>query len=676
MTRHPASFALAFFLISLPMGGLDRGLAAQDPPIAKASEWICPPCGADCHDPTYERPGACALCGMELVPVDSVPHIGILLFEDVDLLSTAIPASVFQASGAARVFTVADTTEPIRAQGFQSLVPAYDFDSAPGIDLLVVPGGWGALSAAGDELIADWTRRTGSHARGVLAVQFGGAFLAMVGLSGDEPVAVDPRFAQEIAQRAPGARLDTEHATTWSGNVFSAREATGAAGIALDLVHALADANAARRAADLLGIDWQPGAEPKPVPERKTEAPKPDREEDPAPTPAPTRQLEDPAANAALGLDWPHWRGPHGDGISRETGWLDEGAPEPLWTRQVGLGHSGISVVNQRAYTIGFDEAASKDIVHCLDAETGKILWQHDYPAQLMNSGHGGGSLTTPTVAGNRVWVSNRVGEIRCLDANDGSLIWHRALVKELDLTPADYGFGSSPLLVGDLLVYAVGTVFGLEPETGEIRWRTRDLEAMYSTPTLFTPDDRTCLAVFTRNGLNILDLETGEELALFPFRKGEATVNASTPVLVNDHLFISSGYDHGCAMLSLDDDGLRPVWESRVMRNKLSGSVYFEGFLYGFDESTLKCVDVEGKEKWRKRGLGLGALTIAGGRLVLLSARGELIVADASPQRFRERSRRKVLEGGACWTNPVVSGGRVFCRNSLGDVVVLDHRG
>ena len=113
----------------------------------------------------------------------------------------------------------------------------------------------------------------------------------------------------------------------------------------------------------------------------------------------------------------------------------------------------------------------------------------------------------------------------------------------------------------------------------------------------------------------------------------------------------------------------------SRRLRNKVTGVYHHEGHLYGFDESILKCFDLEGNERWRVRGLGMGALSIAGDRLLVLTSRGELVVAEATPDEFRELTRTDVLAGGDYWTLPVIVDGLVYVRNSLGDLACLDHR-
>lgn len=379
-------------------------------------------------------------------------------------------------------------------------------------------------------------------------------------------------------------------------------------------------------------------------------------------------------AAAAAAEDWPNWRGPRWDGVSLEESWTVEERGE-LWRRQVGLGHSASSIRGGQLYTLGFDEERGVDVVHCLDAATGETVWTQSYPGTLRNESHGGGTLSTPAVTAQHVFVTSSAGEVRCLDASSGEVRWKRDLARELGTEPTVYGFGGSPLVIDDLVFVNVSKTAALRPDTGETVWQSRDHFALYSTPAPFVLGERPCVAVFTREGLTVLDRGEGAERFAFPWRKGEVTVNAATPVVVGEQLFVSSGYEHGCALVEFPAEGARSVWESRVMRTRLSGCVLVGGHLYGFDESTLKCVGLDGKERWRKRGLGLGALSAAGTRLLVLGEEGEFVVAAANPERYEELHRRHIFEDGNCWSNPVLSDGLVFLRSSRGELVCLDQR-
>jgi outer membrane protein assembly factor BamB len=380
-----------------------------------------------------------------------------------------------------------------------------------------------------------------------------------------------------------------------------------------------------------------------------------------------------PSSNARE--DWPQWGGPARTGVSHETGWSVDGKAEPLWTAQVGLGYSSVAVANGRLYTLGYDKDLELDVVRCLDALTGAEVWAHAYPSKIWDLYHKGGTLTTPTVAGDVVYVAEREGLVHCLDAESGEVRWEKQLAKEHGLDVPQWGFSASPVVHGDALVLNYGKVIALDKRTGAPVWTTpKSYGDAYSTPIELDYKGTPALAVFTGSGLALLRAADGGELALTPW-KTKYDVNAMTPIVLGQRVFISSGYDRGCALVDLSGAEPKIVWESKEMRNQMSGSVHWEGHLYGFDDKVLKCIDLAGEEQWRERGLGQGALSIAGGRLIVMSEDGELLIAPAKPDGFEELARKKVFDGGICWTVPVLANGIVYARNQAGELAALDHR-
>lgn len=378
---------------------------------------------------------------------------------------------------------------------------------------------------------------------------------------------------------------------------------------------------------------------------------------------------------SAWAQDWPQWRGPSRDGISAETNWSAKGAEAPRWTRAVGLGYSSVVVAGGRLYTAGWDEGKEHDVIWCLDARSGEELWTHSYPAEKWAKYHGGGTNCTPSIEGDRLYVLNREGRLTCFNAESGGVHWAKNMVADHGASIPTWGFAASPLVLDDMLVINVGSVFALDKASGEVKWKSRDLGHAYSTPVDATFDGRACLVVFNGGGVAVLDRADGNVLATHEW-KTSYDVNAATPIVIGDRIFISSGYNHGCAMFRFDGESLSMLWESKVMRTQMSGCVYLGGHLYGFDDAVLKCIDLEGNEKWRERGLGQGAVSSAGGRIIAIGGKGDLVVVEADPTAYREHSRAKVLDGGVCWTMPVLVDGLIYCRNSLGTLVCRDHRG
>lgn len=388
-------------------------------------------------------------------------------------------------------------------------------------------------------------------------------------------------------------------------------------------------------------------------------------------------------ASASFAEDWPQYRGPHGDGISTETGWTNEGRDG--WKGQVGLGYSSVVVRGDRLYTVGWvpaegaDEKSDdgEDVVVCLDAATGERVWEHRYPAKRWAKFHGGGTNSTPSIDGDRLYVLNRESRFTCLDARTGKPHWSRVLLESDELEEPTWGFAASPLVLDEAVVVNVGKVLACDKQTGAAKWTTeRDYGHAYSTPTAAKLAGKDVLAGVCGSGVFVLDRATGKELATSEWTT-KYDVNAATPVVVgDDRLFVSSGYGHGATLLRFTGDALESLWETKAMRNQMATSVLLGDHLYGLDEGVLKCFDLSGQEKWSERQIGKGAIGAAGDKLLLVTEDGELVVAAADPGGYRELSRAKVVDGGVCWTMPVLANGRIYARNSLGELACRDHRG
>ncbi|MDQ1317715.1 MAG: outer membrane protein assembly factor BamB, partial [Candidatus Poribacteria bacterium] len=179
-------------------------------------------------------------------------------------------------------------------------------------------------------------------------------------------------------------------------------------------------------------------------------------------------------------------------------------------------------------------------------------------------------------------------------------------------------------------------------------------------------------LAVFNTLGLVILNPENGQEITHQAW-KTDYNVNASTPIISGSNIFISSGYNVGGALFSFDGKSLNQWWKNKNMRNQFTNCVLLKDYLYGFDEEQLRCLDFKtGTVKWTQKGTGIGTLMIADGKLIAMTAKGTLMIVEASPDAYKELASANVL-GGLCWTVPVLSGGKIYCKNHEGDLVCLD---
>jgi outer membrane protein assembly factor BamB len=383
------------------------------------------------------------------------------------------------------------------------------------------------------------------------------------------------------------------------------------------------------------------------------------------------------AGASALAADWPRWRGPEANGISSETvaPWSDAG-PRKLWQAEVGLGFSSISVAQGRAYTMGF--VPGSDVLTCLDATTGKLLWKHADPGEQMENVYEGGPNATPTVDGGTVFTFTRRGKVCALDAATGRLIWQRELAKELGAKMPTWGFSSSPLVQGRILVLNLGEAgAGLDKTTGEVVWKSGPGASGYATAVPFDFKGRHLVALFSSRELVAVDPQTGTVAWRHPWKTLD-DINAADPVILGERLLLSSGDNRGAALLQLTGDAPTVLWENKNLRAQFTPPVVLGEHIYGLDgnageRATLRCIDTaSGEVKWTGPVVGTGGILAANGRLVVLSDRGELALYDVSPAGFKELARAQIL-GGKCWTNPALSGGRIYARNAKGTLVCYD---
>jgi outer membrane protein assembly factor BamB len=384
---------------------------------------------------------------------------------------------------------------------------------------------------------------------------------------------------------------------------------------------------------------------------------------------------------AAAAADWPCWRGPNHNGVSAETGWRDAwpaGGPPVAWRAAVGTGFSAVAVSRGRVYTLG--NADDKDTVYCLDAATGKPVWKHSYDAPRDPKAFEGGPTATPAVDGDRVYTLSRQGDLFCFDAATGAVVWSKNIATETDQRIPGWGLAGSPVVHEDLLLLNLGDAgVALEKATGKVVWNSERKDAGYSSPVPVRHGGE-WLAVFSsEDSFAAVDVRTGKEFwrVRWPTQYG---VNAADPIVAGDRVLVSSGYNKGAALFPLTAGSPAAVWKSKVLRTQINGAVLLDGFVYGVDGDTgakakLTCIELTtGAVKWTDASVGCGSLMAADGRLIVLSDEGEVVVAPATPEKFRPTGRAKVLDG-KCWTVPVLANGRVYCRSAAGDVVCVDVR-
>jgi outer membrane protein assembly factor BamB len=289
--------------------------------------------------------------------------------------------------------------------------------------------------------------------------------------------------------------------------------------------------------------------------------------------------------------------------------------------------------------------------------------------------GKGNGPRSTPLVAGGRVFTLGPEGLLLGLDLETGKEVWRRALHQDYEVRPGFFGVGTSPVLTGDLLLVNVGGkgagIVAFHKDTGKEVWKATDDDASYASPVVVNLGGERSAVFFTREGLVVLDPATGKVRFKKHWRSRiNASVNAASPVVAGDDIFLTACYGTGAVLLQLANDGVRDVW-----KNDDSLSCHFctpiqaGGFLYGFDGrqeegTSLRCVEMKtGRVRWSQAGFPCGPMIAADGHLIILSETGDLVLVEMTPAGYKEKARATVLTS-PCRANLALANGRLYARD------------
>lgn len=384
---------------------------------------------------------------------------------------------------------------------------------------------------------------------------------------------------------------------------------------------------------------------------------------------------------SAFGGDWPQLLGPHRNGHAPDEhlsdDWTSVG-PSRQWTIKIGQGYAGPVVVGNRVMI--FHRKNDLEVLSCVSAQRGAELWTAHWPATYrgrIDNDHG--PRCAPLILDDRIVVFGARGDLHCVALKDGAKLWSRKLAREHKADDGYFGFGSSPICLGNVLMANVGgkdaCIVAVDVGTGETLWTSFDDTASYSAPTTLAADRAGTIAVFVTNlyfvGMRPTD---GKLLFKLPFGARGPTVNAATPILVGDkRVFLTSSYGIGAKCVDLQDPSEPAVvWQSDdVLSSQYPTPVFYAGHLYGVHgrddgpAASLRCVDAAtGKVRWSKPGVGMAHLIVADGRLLSLSASGKLTLIRPSASEHDELGSVRVANT-TVRAHPALSNGRLYVRET-----------
>ncbi|MDR2969155.1 MAG: PQQ-like beta-propeller repeat protein [Tannerellaceae bacterium] len=386
--------------------------------------------------------------------------------------------------------------------------------------------------------------------------------------------------------------------------------------------------------------------------------------------------------------DWPQWRGANRNGVSNETGLnLDWAKKKPAlsWTfRQAGAGYSSPTVAGTTLYCQGAVDM--KGFAFALDTKTGNLKWKQELGAEKVEDRENcpRGSIT---IDGDRLYLIRGIGQIHCLSAADGKVIWQKDFIADFGgKLMSGWGYSESPLIDGDLVICTPGgsggTLVALNKNTGALVWRTTEWtdDAAHSSPVVAEVDGVRQYIQQSAKGVGGVSAKDGKRIWYVSIPAYRTAV-IPTPIVENNIVYVTSGYGAGCRSIKLSRDGAAmkadSVYANRNLVNQHGGVVLMNGYLYGHsDNAGWTCQNLAtGERAWNQRnreGVTRGSIMGIDNHLILLDERtGAFAVAAASPDGWKEIGRMELPErtkiktiDNMVWAHPVVAGGKLYLRD------------
>jgi outer membrane protein assembly factor BamB len=374
--------------------------------------------------------------------------------------------------------------------------------------------------------------------------------------------------------------------------------------------------------------------------------------------------------------DWAQWRGPKRDGVSTETGLLKEwpsAGPKRLWqVSTLGEGYGSLAIVGDHIYVHG--RKGNDSVVFALAREGGATVWTSVVGPRLEQD-RGGGPRGTPTVEGDRLYALTENGDLACMQTKDGKIVWKKNILQEYKGSNPHWLISESPLIDGNNLIVTPGgadaCVVAMDKTNGKTVWTSKGLSDPAGYASCIVENIQGVRTIMTLTAEAGVGVRASDGKPMWRETScANGTANCTTPVYADNKVFYTSAYGTGCTMLDLSSKSnlvyAKKNYFTGNMQNHHGGVVLLNGYVYGFSNQILTCVELAtGKIAWRERSVGKGAVTYADGKLFLLGENQVAGLAEASPTAYKELGRFRIEDQGRpSWAHPVVCGGKLYIRN------------